>query len=125
MGGAPLGGEDTVTNGRDKMDEGITIPVVWSESVDLPTVYANQLFIQYTNNEFFLIFGELMPPIAAGSQDERRKKLESLSGITIRPVVKLAISPPAMLRMAEAVQENMEKYRETVDQLVSNGGEKE
>ena len=66
-----------------------------------------------------------MPPIAAGSQDERRKKLESLSGITIRPVVKLAISPPAMLTMAEAVHENVEKFRETVDQLVSNGGEKE
>lgn len=114
-----------MANERDKKDEGITIRVVWPESVDLPTVYANQLYIQHTNNEFFLIFGDMMPPIAAGSHDERRKKLESLSEITIRPVVKLAMSPPAMLRMAEAVQENVEKFRETVDQLVSNGGEKE
>lgn len=114
-----------MANGRDKQDEGINIPVVWPESVDLPTVYANQMFIQHTDNEFFLIFGELMPPIAAGSQDERRKKLQSLSGITIRPVVKIALSPPFMLRMAEAVQENVEKFRGTVDHLASRGGEKE
>jgi hypothetical protein len=123
IGVRPSEWEDTVPSQPEKESEYTAISVVWPDNVELPTVYANHLYIQHTNNEFFLIFGELQLPMALGSPDERREKLERFSEVTIRPVAKIAVSPPAMLKIAEIIQQNVEGFRNTVDQLKPENGD--
>ncbi len=103
-------------------DAGVAIPVEWPDTIDLPTIYANQLFIHHTGNEFFMTFGELQPPIVVGSKEERREKLKAtaIRGVTIRPVARLAISPPAMMAIAEVIRENTEKFKESSIRLKSD-----
>jgi len=105
---------------KQKDGSHVTIPVEWPDTVDLPAVYANQLHIQHTGNEFFLTFGELQPPIVVGSEEERQEKLGTIPAITVRPVAKIAISPPAMMGMADVIRENVERFRELLEQLASD-----
>ncbi len=105
---------------KQKDGSRVTIPVEWPDTVDLPAVYANQLHIQHTGNEFFLTFGELQPPIVVGSEEERQEKLGAIPAITVRPVAKIAISPPAMMAMADVIRENVDRFTDAVEKTISD-----
>ena len=82
-----------------------SIPVEWSTADHLPTVYANHLLISHAGPEFYLIFGELVPP-AVLKEDQLPDKVD------IKPVAKIAVSPDAMLRFAEAIATNVQRFKE-------------
>jgi hypothetical protein len=86
------------------------VPIVWPAQTDLPTIYANQLYVHHTNNEFILVFGELEMPIMVGSPAEKRETLKKLPHLSVRPVAKIAVSPPVMLAMAQVIQGNVERF---------------
>ena len=86
--------------------EGKPVQLVWGLADDLPTVYANHLYITHAGqNEFYLVFGELGPQ-AGLDVDNPPDHIE------IKPVAKIAVSPPNMLRMAEAIMDNVGKFKE-------------
>ena len=95
-----------MTNERESIivreERDVEIPLQWPEKVDLPTISANRLFISHAGREFFLIFGEVTPPVWTKTTPERLRKLES---IEIKPVAKIAISPEAMPAIVKAIQE--------------------
>ena len=83
----------------------VQIPVHWGSSEHLETIYVNHLVITHAGPEFYLVFGELpMPPFI--SPDEVPSEL------AIIPRVRLAVSPKAMRSIAQAMQENLEKWSE-------------
>jgi hypothetical protein len=90
-----------------KNQETKKIRVVWGSADDIPTTYVNNLFISHAGSEFYLIFGELSPPIILGKGKE-----EIPESIVIKPVIKLAISPEAMIQMADVINGNLEKFEE-------------
>ncbi|MEA1905229.1 MAG: hypothetical protein U9M97_05080 [Candidatus Hadarchaeota archaeon] len=94
-------------NIADRVEQEVSISLRWPEEVDLPTIYANHLFISHAGPEFFLIFGEVAPPLWTEATPERLRELES---IEIKPVVKIAISPEAMPAIAKAIRENVERF---------------
>ena len=94
-------------NATAREEQEVKIPLRWPEKVDLPTIYANNLFISHAGQEFFLIFGEVTPPVWTEATPEQLRKLKS---IEIKPVAKIAISPEAMPAIAKAIQENVEKF---------------
>lgn len=103
---------------KGEAQESITVRLIWPETVkDLPALYANQLFISAAGSEFFLIFGTVTPPLLLPYQEEELAKLET---IEVMPVAKIAVSPGAMLSMAEIIQMNVAKYVERKE-----SGEKE
>ena len=95
-----------MTNERESIivreERDVEIPLQWPEKVDLPTISANRLFISHAGREFFLIFGEVTPPVWTKTTPEQLRKLES---IEIKPVAKIAISPEAMPAIVKAIQE--------------------
>lgn len=74
----------------------VTIPTRWGTTGDLPTLYANQLYVSRSGPEYYLIFGELEPPILIGDEDAPEV-------LYTKPVAKIAVSPEAMLRFAQAI----------------------
>ncbi len=84
----------------------------WEEHGNLPTVYANHAIVSHAGgNEFYLIFGEAIPPTAAVAHGE------SVERVPIRPVAKVALSPSTMMRLANAVQQNVARFIETAQEL--------
>ena len=102
------------TQGRPKVSEGaVAVPVEWALSEPVQTLYANQLYITHHGNEFYLVFGELAPECGPGTVPD---------SVWVRPVVRLAVSPKNMLRMAEVISDNVVKYRGA---QLGEGGEAE
>src|SRR3972149_5297580 len=83
----------------------VSVPVQWGIPDSLPTVYANQLIITHAGSEFYLIFGELVPPTILGEGNLPEK-------VDIKPVAKVAVSPEAMLRFAEVIASNVKRFTE-------------
>jgi len=82
----------------------VVIPVRWKTPDGLPSLYANQLLISHAGGEFYLFFGEVTPPLALEPEDMP-------DHLEIVPVAKIVVAPEAMLRFAEAIQTNIEKFK--------------
>ena len=87
---------------RDK--DAVVIPVYWKAPDGLPSLYANQLLISHAGGEFYLFFGEETPPLALKAEDVP-------DHLQVVPVAKIVVAPEAMLRFAEAIQANIEKFK--------------
>jgi hypothetical protein len=85
----------------------ITLRLKWPREIDLPTIYANHVYISHVGPEFILIFGEAELPILV---DPSPEELEEIGEVAIKPVVKLAVSPDAMMSIASVIQANIQKY---------------
>lgn len=78
------------------------VKINWLPQDGLSTVYANHLIVSHTGNEFYLVFGELVPP-APGKVPEE---------LDVIPVARVAVSPESMLRMMGALQKNVSGYQQ-------------
>ncbi|MCZ7568232.1 MAG: hypothetical protein M5U01_06550 [Ardenticatenaceae bacterium] len=85
----------------DEPTKGV-ISIKWPENAgDVPTHYANMLWITHGGPEFFLVFGEIVPPPPGSSVPEQ---------LTVRPIAKIAISPLIMPEIARIIHDNVEKF---------------
>lgn len=90
-------------------DDHLEVRLVWAPDQNLQTIYANHFFITHAGDEFYLTFGELIPPVIQNeSVAELREKIGD--SLEILPLVRLAIAPDAMLRIAEAIRSNVTTY---------------
>lgn len=85
----------------------VTISLRWKPSDHLPSIYVNQLRVVHTNNEFYLIFGEVDPVTLDIDVDNPPEYLD------VRPVVKLAVSPARMPNFVEVLRKNLQKFVDT------------
>ena len=84
---------------RKKQPEQIRVAVVWGESPELRTIYANHLWLSRQEGDIFLTFGEL-PPVP------RPEPGKMPATLYIRPVARISVSPEALARMTELLQAN-------------------
>ena len=89
----------------EKASDVVKIPLVWADSSHLSTLYANQLLISHAGGEFYLVFGELVPPTMPNAE-HLPEQLE------VKPVARVALSPEAMKRFLNAMQQNYERFLE-------------
>jgi hypothetical protein len=90
----------------DSETQGFTVQIQWESAKDIPTIYANHLHISHAGgNEFYLVFGELGPQ----TDLDMNNPPECLE---IKPVARIGISSPNMIRFAQAIQENVDKFKE-------------
>ena len=93
---------------QEKMEpEGIPIFLQWGDASQIPTIYANHLYITHSGGEFYLVFGELAPIINI-DKDNPPDYLE------IKPVVKVAILPKNMLEFAKVIQTNIDNFQKAL-----------
>lgn len=81
------------------------IPVLWKTVDSISTVFANELIIVHTKNNFYIVFGEAFPmPIVE----------EEIDGpfISVQPVAKIALSPDSMKAFLEVMKSNVGRYTE-------------
>lgn len=99
-------------NEQNKMsenDDQIDFRLVWGSDKNLQTVYANHFFISHAGDEFYLTFGEL-PAINTNNMSPSELREYFGEALEITPLVRLAVAPKTMLRIAEAIQSNVARY---------------
>ena len=82
----------------------VTINLVWGNPDSIQTIYANNLYVTHAGSEFYLVFGELQPLLQI-DKDKFPSQLE------IKPVAKIAISQENMLKFADAITENITRFK--------------
>lgn len=94
-------------NDNKKLSEkGKKFKLRWGATDKLPAYYSNQLFITHgIGDEFYLILGNLTPPIALSESDFPDE-------IEIEPIVKIVLSPESMKAFVEVMSNNLKKYEE-------------
>lgn len=92
------------------------VALQWPQRDDLPTIYANQLFISHAGAEFYLLFGEAVPPVIWDPASVPET-------IEVKPVARLAISPTAMIRMNEVINQNVARLLRRLGQNEGNDQE--
>lgn len=90
--------------------EGVTLKLVWGSPANIPTIYANNLYITHAGNEFYLVFGE-MSPITQLDANNLPDHLE------IKPVAKIAVTQENMMKFADVITENTARFKEKVAKL--------
>ena len=101
--------EDVTTMAKNSKDsqtkQSLQIPIRWGSANHLQTVYANNVFITHAGGkEFFLVFGELTPPVDILNTNSPPEYVE------ITPVVRIALTPESMIQITEAMSGNLESY---------------
>ena len=81
----------------------------WEEATDLPSVYANQVYITHAGGEFYVIFGEVELPIMLSLAPD---ELKGPRDLVVKPVAKLVFTPSAMAAVVKAMAENVRKYEQ-------------
>ena len=83
---------------------------VWDkDSIDkTPTIYANQLFITHAGEEFYLVFGETFPPLLLPGDE---LPPESERTLTVKPLIKIAITRDRMEGFAQAIHGNWQNFQ--------------
>lgn len=85
-----------------KTGEAVQIEVTWSKDDTLETLYVNQLAILNTGSEFYLTFGELIPPNVAILGDKIPPQIE------IKSKVRLAMHTQSLERIIELLQKTLD-----------------
>lgn len=77
----------------------------WGPLDSTDTVYATHFYIMHTGREFFLLLGEIDPPIFDGVN-----QAELTDVITVKPRVKVALSVEAMGDLVGVLNINFSKF---------------
>jgi len=85
---------------------GLAIPMRWKAITETTTIYANNLMITHGGGEFYLIFGETVPPVILDTTVDKIPEV-----VDIEPVARIAVTPENIERFADAILKNIEKYR--------------
>ncbi|MFZ5821952.1 MAG: DUF3467 domain-containing protein [Chloroflexota bacterium] len=93
---------------KKDLPESVAIRLVWGDSANIPTIYANNLYITHAGSEFFLVFGEMSPIMELDIE----KMPEEL---IIKPVAKIVIAPENMVKFADVISGNVAKYSEKIE----------
>jgi hypothetical protein len=81
----------------------VRIPLEWDDAADVPIVYANQVLISHAGPEFFMVFGVVVPPL---------NTTELPDSLKIRPQVRVVVSREAMGSIVQAMNENLQRFRD-------------
>lgn len=81
----------------------IQIPLKWDSVRDVPTVYANQLYVTHAGGEFYLVFGEVVLP----APDATASAIDHLD---VKPLVKIAVPRHIMGDFIEAMNTNYDNF---------------
>jgi hypothetical protein len=94
--------------------EGIEVPLTWIGVEDIPILTANQMVIQFTGrDEFILGFGQVAPPILLGTDEERREQLRQVSYAAVKPVARLGLTRQRIEELVRVLTENLANHDRT------------
>lgn len=94
--------------------EPIRVPVVWVGAEDVPVLAANQMVVQHSaQDEFILTFGHLTPPVVLGTPQQRQEQLERMTFVAIKPVARVGFNRQRLEELSRILQEHLRMHDDT------------
>lgn len=90
-------------------------PIEWNVSEDCVARYATNMVVQRSENEFFISFFEIKPPLLLGSVEEINAKAKQIKAVQANCVAQIIVAADKMPSFVEALQKNLERTRITLD----------
>jgi len=97
-------------NDQESQKSEVTFELVWNSDVieELPVEYTNQVIISHTDEQFFIIFGQAIPP---ATLDMNSFALEHEHKLDVKPIVRLAVPAKVMKRFIDVFNKNWGRYQ--------------
>ncbi len=93
------------------MDEGNAereVSLVWENLDDVPVFFANQFICQFTQDEFVVSVGQMVPPAALNDPEQ----LQHVERIPVRALARIAFTHQRLVELINVLQANREQYEE-------------
>lgn len=90
--------------------EPIGIPLVYAGLEDSPVLWANNFVVQYQPDEFTLTFGQLVPPMLIGTEEEQRAQARQLSYVPIQVVGRFALTRGRLEQLNRLLTEHLARF---------------
>jgi hypothetical protein len=97
------------------LDEGSgerELPLIWENVEDVPVYYANQYICQFSQDEFILTIGQMVPPALLGDQEQRERQLEQLEHVPIKPLARVALTYARLVELINVLEANRWQYEQ-------------
>lgn len=91
-----------------KQNELLVVPIEFQG--DISAVYANNVLIQHTDNEFIITFFEILPPLFSPNPEIQNAELAELKSVPARAVAKIIMAPEPAMQFRDALQDNIGKF---------------
>jgi len=89
----------------------IKLHYVFPENIE--SKFVNHVIVQNQKDYFTLSFFEtVLPPILGESEEERKNSLEKIKSIDAKCIARFIITPEKIAQIANAIQENIKRYKE-------------
>lgn len=96
----------------------IQLPASWLGLEETPILFANVFTSQFDVDlqAHLVLIGQVAPPPLVGTPEEVAEQAQEIDFVSIRPIVRLAITPSKMLELIQVLQANVDQ-REQVAKL--------
>jgi len=84
------------------------LPITFIVPEQLPVIFANHMLVSHTEDEFFLTFFQLTPPVLI---EGGQLKFEDIKGAEAKAVARISISASRMNAFIEAQKRNLETWK--------------
>lgn len=91
--------------------EAIQVPLVWAGVDDLQILFANAFVSQFDVDlqAFILTVGQVAPPALVGTPDEVAEQAHGIDFVSVRPLIRLALTAARMQELAQVLQGNLDQ----------------
>ena len=84
-------------------------PLRWEIPEDMVALWANNIVVQHTENEFILTFFQVAPPILI---QPTQQDLESIESVPARAVARVVLTPEGMQQVLKVMEDNYGRFKE-------------
>jgi hypothetical protein len=104
----------------DSNDDPVPVRLLWVDLDETPLFGANQMIGQVEQDEIFITFGAVTPPVILGSQEERLEQARGLGYVPVRPITRLQVTRRRLDEFIRLLTQTRDNY----DALHDGSGEK-
>lgn len=94
------------------------IPIRFTISDDVKTMYANNVIVNHTpEGDFYLSFFEVLPPIVIGDAEQVRHAINSIDYVEAKCLTRIVINADRVKGLIAALVQNMTKFSSKEEQV--------
>lgn len=95
----------------DPIGKGTFLPIEWYFPDDLISQYATNLLVQHSENDYYLSFFEMIPPVLLGTDEEKDSQLKQIESVRAKCVARIIVSGKKLPGFVKAIQDNLERFQ--------------
>jgi hypothetical protein len=97
--------EDQATIEENKLEA----PLEWYYPKDLRSRYATHMVVQRSEQEFYISFFEIPPPLIIGTPEEQQQQLNEMGAVKAECVARIIVAAGRMPEFVTVLQRNLER----------------